>query len=184
MSIPDRFYRIAKYKLREIKERWDDLDMRYVESETGQRKPADARRESERELDDIDDARVISAPPPLRTPEQIAPAIAPTAPRSAQSTGYARPSAPPPSAPAQSQASSPDPLAYHYRLLGVEVGADFSVVQSAYNRLAARSDPARFPAGSEDARTAESIRARLDASYAALRDALDPTARRFDLLEY
>jgi hypothetical protein len=182
MSIPDRFYRIAKYKLREIKDRWDDLDSRVSQPEPRDASQRDVRRDSERELDDIADEPTISAPPPtLRSPDQIAQGSTPALPRSAP---YARPTPPAAPSPEQAQTTTPDPLAYHYRLIGVEVGADFSVVQSAYSRLAARSDPARFPAGSDDALTAADIRARLDASYAVLRDALDPTARRFDLLEY
>jgi hypothetical protein len=78
----------------------------------------------------------------------------------------------------------PDPLAYHYKLLGVEPGADFAVVQAEYNKLAARAEPSRFPAGSPEERQAQELRKRLDDSFKLLREALDPTARRFDLLEF
>ncbi len=77
-----------------------------------------------------------------------------------------------------------DPLDYHYRMLGLEVGADFSEVQTAYNGLAARTDPGRFPAVSAEAKELDDIRKRLEASYRALRDALDSTAHRFGLLEF
>jgi len=176
MSIPDRFYRIAKFKLREIKDRWDELDARATEAGAPDRPPADFRTESRRELDQaLDDP--VSARASNRSPEPVAQGT-PAMPRSAPvSTAPATLS----SQPANSEA---DALAYHYRLLGVDIGSDFPTVQFAYNRLAARSDPARFPVGSEDARTATQIRERLDKSYTILRDALDPTARRFDLLEY
>ena len=83
-----------------------------------------------------------------------------------------------------SPASQPDPLDYHYKLLGLEAGADFAAVQAAYNKLAARSDPSRFPAGSSDALAAQQIRQRLDTSFKTLRESLDTTAARFGLLEF
>ena len=83
-----------------------------------------------------------------------------------------------------SPASAPDPLDYHYKLLGLESGAEFGAVQAAYNKLAARSDPSRFPAGSSDALAAQQIRQRLDTSFKTLRESLDTTAARFGLLEF
>jgi hypothetical protein len=75
-------------------------------------------------------------------------------------------------------------LDYHYRLLSLEPGADFPAVQAAYNRLAARCDPALFPAGSAEERQARQIRERLDTSYKQLRDVLDITTTRFGRLEF
>lgn len=90
------------------------------------------------------------------------------------------------SRPAQSPASSAltDPLYYHYRLLGLQPGADLAAVQSAYKRYAERANPARFPPGSEEEATAREIRKKLDTSYRILCEALDPTLRRFELLEF
>ena len=76
-----------------------------------------------------------------------------------------------------------DPLTYHYRQLGVEPGADFTAVQTAYNKLAARH-ASLVPGNTEDKRALDETRRRLDESYGVLRDALDATARRFDLLEF
>ena len=109
-------------------------------------------------------------PLPRRTPEEI-------------SRGSLPQTAPPPAANTAAVSQS-DPLLYHYRLLGVEQGADFVTIQAAYNKLAARCDPSRFPAGSSEEHEAQEIRKRLEASYQALRDVLDPTARRFVLIEY
>ena len=69
------------------------------------------------------------------------------------------------------------------QVLGLEDGADFAAVQSTYNKLASRCDPARFPEGTEDRKMAESIKNRVDSAYQSLRDALDSTAGRFDKLE-
>lgn len=195
MSIPERFLRIAKYKLSEIKdriERWDEESQQEAESETRRTQGrADARRElddalagpstSDRPAPRAPDitpsdraARPPASSPPRRTPEEIARGS-----WTGGSTVVNAPAANPPQT-----LTTPDPLLPHFHLLGVEPGADFQTVQAAYNKLAARCDPARFPAGSEDERTAQRLRERLDASYKALRDALDPTARRFDLLEF
>src|SRR5579871_398911 len=171
MSIPDRVYRIFKYKLNELKEHFDQLDQ-----EAQRSSPQQARSDARRELNDALAGPSLpsqpSAPPPSstarRTPEDIAGGLR----RQPASVS------PGPAAPAAA-----DPLAYHYRCLGVEAGSDFTIVQTAYNRLAARCDPGRFPAGSEEERQAQDLRTRLETSFKALRDALDTTARRFDLLE-
>src|SRR5579871_6224394 len=140
MSIPERFYRIAKHKLTEIKDRIDQWDAEAQEDPevVEKRRQKRARNVAKRELDDamtdpattgkppaVDVAPVPLNPPPARrTPEEIARGS-----RSYASTG-----------PAGSTTSSaqplsqPDPLEYHYRLLGVEVGTDFTTVQAAYNK--------------------------------------------------
>jgi hypothetical protein len=182
MSIPDKFGRIVKHKLGELKDWFDQVD-----EERDAREEAELRRrrngsDAKRELEDAlaaplppgtpraDRAGTPPPPSPLprRTPEEIA---------RGQQAGSARPST-------SGAVPMPDPLDYHYRLLGLEPGADFPAVQAAYNKLAARSDPARFTAGSEDESLAREIRQRLDNSYKELRDVLDTTARRFDLLEF
>jgi hypothetical protein len=185
MSIPERLFRIAKYKLTEIKERIERLDEETQRDEEELRRlrrsqsKGDARRELEESLrtpsDSVSANPPIStqAPPPRRTPEEIARGI-PS--RAGNATTGGTVSAPMPHA--------SDALAYHYRLLGLEPGAGFAEVQAAYNRFVARCDTSRFPAGSAEEQEAREIKTRLDASYKILRDALDPTARRFDLLEF
>jgi hypothetical protein len=190
MSIPQRFYRIARYKLSELKERFDRMDEEArVDWEADQkRRHGQYSTDARRELDDAVEGspsppaaaapeRPAATPGPLprRTPDEIARGVRPPAP------------SPAPRATVPSQTAGPvppDPLLYHYRLLGVEPGSDFTAVQGAYNRLAARCDSSRFPAGSKEEREARQIRERLEGAFQALRDALDPTARRFDLLEF
>ncbi|HLH79140.1 MAG TPA: hypothetical protein VKV29_02520 [Chthonomonas sp.] len=154
MSLSNRLYRIARSKLNELKE-WFD------------------RVEEERTSD------------PLRSPEELAAeeldsalhSSAPVSPASSSS------SARPPQK-AASPAPETDPLYYHYRLLGLQPGADLTAVQAAYKRYAERANPARFPPGSPEEAVARDLRRKLDLSYKTLCEALDPTLRRFELLEF
>ncbi len=176
-SIPQRFGRIALHKFHEFKRRIEELDddaLRELEAEQQKHRETDAAK---RELDDAIAAptRYDSRPPDVsarpRTPEQIA-------------TGVRTESAPQSFRSVTQPVHGSDLLAFHYQLLGVENGADFVTVQGAYKKLAVRCDPARFPADSDEAKQAAALRERLDASYKVLREALDFTARRFDLLEF
>jgi DnaJ-domain-containing protein 1 len=182
MSIPERFFRIARHKLTEFRERIEQLDSEAAWREEDKRQKVDYRSDAQRELDDAlatlpasTAPKTTGAPPAssgrLRSPEEIA--------RGHQGASAYTPSSYAPGAPVQ-----PDPLEYHYRLLGVEPGADFATVQAAYNRLAARSDPGRFPAGSQEERDALQIRQRLEESYRTLREALDLTSQRMNKLEF
>jgi hypothetical protein len=180
MSIPDKFGRIVKHKLGELKDWFDQVDEERDAREEAEQRRKRGRTDARRELEDALGAPLpptaprgdrAAAPPaslPRRTPEEIA---------RGQQSGGAAPAA-------AGGAAVVDALDYHYRLLGLEPGADFAAVQAAYNKLAARSDPSRFAAGSQDESLAREIRKRLDVSYQALRDVLDMTARRFDLLEF
>ncbi len=203
MSIPDRFYRIAKHKLGEVKDWFDKVD----EEEDGDTQPRrpEPRPDARRELNDA-----LSSPPPTgpassRSNASSVP-VNPPRPNQPAGAGYANTSsynngstynprgtypstgtgAIPPggTTPTSGTMPQPDPLDYHYKLLGLQAGADFGTVQAAYNKLAARSDPARFPAGSVEQQQAQQIRQRLDASFKQLRDTLDSTASRFNLLEF
>ena len=207
MSIPDRFARIARHKFNEIKDRIDQWD-----SEAEERADAKTRRESDakseanraqRELDDsMDEPRAFpketgsASRPAPRTPAEIArgvsnPNYAPQTPASSGlgplgktlsgSGGNGGGGGGNSGAGTQDGDASLD---YHYRLLGVEPGSDFTTVQSAYNKFAARCDVSRFPAGSKEAQEAEKIRKKLDVSFDILRAALDVTARRFGLLDF
>ncbi len=184
-SIPQRFGRIALHKFHEFKRRIEDMDedaLRELEAEQQQNRATDTAK---RELDDsIAEGGRSDSPSPAgygtrtpdvpsrpRTPEQIAAGVRPNSSVPSYQTS-----------PQPVQGS--DPLAYHYQLLGVENGSDLMTVESAYKKLAARCDPARFPADSDEAKQAVALRERLDASYKILRETLDFTARRFDLLEF
>jgi|SRR5579862_750616 len=210
MSIPDKFLRIARHKLGELKEYIDQLDEereQRAEQEAERRRiGSDARADARRELDEAispSGASAFPSPAPSRerpaipvhppqsqrTPDEIARGVRPSGyagppSSSTASTPYTSSSAPSSTQAPIQGAMAADPLAYHYRLLGLESGADFTAVQAAYNRLAARSDPSRFLAGSQEERDARAIRQRLETSFKTLRDALDTTVRRFDLLEF
>ncbi len=181
MSIPERFFRIAKSKLsstateiRERIDRWDDERNSVPDGSGGiSRSQADAHQELLDSLKDGLDSKLSKTS--RRTPQEIA-----------QGSVPARPTVSAPPAPQASAMTpgTPDPLDFHYRLLGVQSGDDFIVVQAAYSRLYSRSEPSRFPAGSDEERQARDIQARLEASYKILREAIDPTSRRFDLLEF
>lgn len=177
MSIPQRLARIARHKLNEMKEHIARLDETMARRELEMEQQRQYEEHARRELHDTlpGGGSVRPAVPPrgsagsvLRSPQEIA--------------GGSGGTMPAPQGAAQGVPG--DPLLYHYRLLGVEPGSDFSVVQAAYNRLSARCDPVRFPAGSSEEQEARRIRERLEASYRVLRDALDPTARRFGLLDF
>ncbi|MGC8668693.1 MAG: hypothetical protein ACP5VE_11320 [Chthonomonadales bacterium] len=154
MSLSRRLRNIALSQIKAIKERLDRLDADAALGDADTLAGAELARE------------IYPTPEPprrLSTPEEIAPATKPAeAPR-----------------PPQVQ----NPLAIHYRILGVPEGSDLDAVEAAYKRLIARCDPQRFPQGSDERATAEQIRKRVEHSYDALKDVLDPTAGRFDKLE-
>jgi hypothetical protein len=186
MSIPERLYRLAKGKISEIRDLFDqqEEDVELDPEVIARRERAQSRKDARRELDDhldVPPARSASnssaaplRPPsttPLRTPEEIAPGAR----LDSRSTGNAPLGTGSP--------TQVDPLEPHYRLLGLEPGADYAAVQAVYEKLAARLQPERFPADSPEAREAQDIRNRLESSYKILREALDPTARRINMLE-
>jgi hypothetical protein len=68
-------------------------------------------------------------------------------------------------------------------ILGVGPAASFEEIKKAFNRLNERSDPAKFPEGSAEARKATEIRSRVHKAYRILSDKFDVTERRFRSLE-
>ena len=68
-------------------------------------------------------------------------------------------------------------------ILGVTPTATFIEIKQAYLRLEERSDPAKFPSGSIEARKAGEIRQRVREAFALLSEHCDPTERRFGNLE-
>jgi len=162
MSITRRLRNIALSQIKVLKERLDRIDAEEESSEEVQRR---LRRDAEEELLDPADRTLTR-----RTPEEIAAGVL-------RSQELARSPAAVPPQPAVS------PLSVHYRVLGLEEGADLQAVEAAFSRLAARCLPARFPEGSAERKTAEEIYLRVETAYTALREQLDPTAGRFDKLE-
>ncbi len=202
MSISRRLRNIAMSQISAIQDRLNRIDAEAVMEAERKIEQRRIERDAREELDDP-----TAIYPVLRSPQDIAagvvrspgdrPANAAGRPggysgrtevSASRSTGPISEQAATTAYPASSAASpaasvSPVSLHLHYKVLGLEDGADFSAVQSTYNKLAVRCDPSRFPEGSEDRKMAESIRSRVDVAYDALRDALDSTAGRFDKLE-
>ena len=163
MSIP-RVYRIAKAYLNEWQDRLETLDRELAERELRQGTEPGAY------------ARNDASPDAMmrRAEERIAAARG----QKAAGVELARSS----SSPVAPAVTDPDQV--HYRVLGVESGADWSSVQSAYEKLARRCDVRRFPDGSEEQKAAAAILERVNVSYEALRKKLDPTESRFGKLEF
>lgn len=161
MSLSRRLRAIALTQINAIRDRLDRIDAEAAAEADVRHAQRDARREFERDM------REGAARQPTRTPEEIA---------------AGKPGAPPAS-PQPDPVAAVGPLAQHYRVLGLDEGADLSEVEAKYRRLAARCAPERFDEGSEEQRTARDILARVEVAYNELRDALDPTAGRFDKLE-
>jgi len=85
--------------------------------------------------------------------------------------------------PTTTTTATEDPNTADYRVLGIAVGSDFVAVQAAYEKLALRCDPRRFPDNSPEQKQAEVILARVNNAYENLRKVLDPTESRFGRLE-
>src|ERR1051325_11637035 len=123
MSIPERFYRIARHKLNELRDRFDQLDAEAQEAPevVEKRRRAESRADAKRELEDA----LTNPPPPAkneattpynppmtrRTPEEIRRGTLPNTASGTSSLGT-------------TQNTPIDPLDFHYRRLGVESGAD------------------------------------------------------------
>ncbi len=76
-----------------------------------------------------------------------------------------------------------DPQDWARKVLGVEAGTDFADIRKSFERLNSRSDPSKFPLGSDEAKQASEIQARVQKAYAILSDTVDPTEKRFKSLE-
>lgn len=67
--------------------------------------------------------------------------------------------------------------------LGVGPEATFAEIRASFDRITKRTDPANFPAGSEEARMAEEIHRRVHRAYTHLTEGMDSTEKRFRSLE-
>lgn len=79
--------------------------------------------------------------------------------------------------------TSEDPSLSDYKVLNLTPDSDYPTVQAAFEKLAARCDPRRFPDGSAEQKQAELILARVNTAYDNLRKRLSPTDSRFGKLE-
>lgn len=76
-----------------------------------------------------------------------------------------------------------DAESYARQVLGVPANADFETIRHSFEKLCKRSDPARFPAGSAEARQAADIQKRIYWAYNLLIKNIDETEMRFRSLE-
>lgn len=78
---------------------------------------------------------------------------------------------------------SSDPKALARSVLGVSETADFEEIRKAFERLNERSEPARFPEGSEEQKHASQIQTRVNWAYQTLTEEVPTTEKRFRSLE-
>jgi len=161
VSWSSRLRNIALSQLRAIKERLDRIDAETLEDRL---REYQARADAERELAD----GIGRGGPFGQSPAPTGPA----------SSGQPHRTPPP-------EAAGPDrSLERYYRILGVRSGAGLAEVEAAYRQLMERCaalDGAEE--GTEERQIVAEIRSRVDEAYKALREALNPTAGRFDKLE-
>lgn len=205
MSIPNRIFRISKAYLNQVRERIDsELSERELDAGIGGDTPPslsgsdnEYRSTTPRTIDPAVSAademmrraeeRIAAARRDMESRGELDTPISPasTSPVSAtpaasgSSTGTSSSS----SASAGSAAASTDPNASDYRVLGVPIGSDLGTVQSAFEKLARRCDPRRFPENSREQKDAQRILERVNVAFEALRNRLDPTVNRFGKLE-
>jgi hypothetical protein len=83
----------------------------------------------------------------------------------------------------KAQVPPEDAETYARQVLGVADNADFEALRHAFERLAKRSDPARFPENSAEAAQAKDIQKRIYWAYGLLTQNMDGTEMRFRSLE-
>ncbi|MES2461736.1 MAG: J domain-containing protein [Armatimonadota bacterium] len=201
MSIPNRIFRISKAYLNQVRERIDsELSERELDAGIGGDTPA-ASSGSDRgyrspEPRSVDPAVSAADEMMRRAEERIAAArrdmesrgeldtpISQTSTSSSGTTSTPSSSSTTSSSSSASAAVSTDPNASDYRVLGVPIGSDLGTVQSAFEKLARRCDPRRFPENSREQKDAQRILERVNVAFEALRKRLDPTENRFGKLE-
>jgi DnaJ-domain-containing protein 1 len=171
VSIPNRIYRLGKAYLNQVRDRIETWDAQLAEAEKElQRDPGDAASPPPVRDEGSADELMRRAEEKIRRGRTEATARGELARRAEDA--------------AEKASASTDPNISDYVILGVPVGSDWSAVQSAYEKLARRCDPARFPEGSEEQQTARRILERVNAAYESLRKRLDPTQNRFARLEF
>lgn len=174
MSIPERLFKISKAYLGQVRDR--------IDSELAERELEASLREANGP--DRDDAG--SDAMMRRAEERIAAMRREIDARNTASGRGGAASAPAPDAATLAPTTATmeaDPNAKDFRVMGVPVGSDLSTVEAAYEKLARRCDPRRFPDGSSEQQEAERILAKVNVSYEALKTRLDPMQNRFGKLE-
>ena len=179
-NIPTRIYRIAKAYLNQTRERIEALDAELAEEElkTAADTPLSAAqgdagtgapRTTAYDRNDTSPEGMMQ-----RAEARIRAAGRETAAREEMASKK----------PGEGAATNTDPNLADYVVLGITPGADWSAVQSAYEKLSRRCDPRRFPDGSQEQKDAQRILERVNVAHEALRKRLDPTESRFGKLEF
>ena len=88
-----------------------------------------------------------------------------------------------PAAENQKAAEPIDQKAIARRILGVEESASFEEVRKAYERLRKRSEPAKFPEGTEEREMAAQLSQRIETAYRILAKDVPSIEKRFSNLE-
>lgn len=182
MGIPERIYRIGKAYINQIRDRVDEgLDKiddrladaeRELSSEPGATAPSLAEDTSPEGMMRRAEERIAAARRNLESRTELRGETA----NATTATATVDPATKPTTA-------TNNPNESDYKMLGVPIGADLPTIQAAYEKLALRCDPRRFPDGSVEQQEAQKILARINVSYEALRRRLDPTESRFGKLE-
>ncbi|MCE9557810.1 MAG: J domain-containing protein [Armatimonadetes bacterium] len=76
-----------------------------------------------------------------------------------------------------------DQKAIARRILGVEENASFEEIRKAYERLRKRSDPVKFPEGTEERNLAVQLSQRIETAYRILAKDVPSIEKRFSNLE-
>jgi hypothetical protein len=179
MSIPDRVYKLAKNYLETARSRWDDIDSSALreldEHVASPALSAFERAQAKIRATQSANQAAQELKPSLGEQGDVLPKTA-----SAQVPATAVSAA----VPVMVNPASPSAMQGAYKILGVAEGAGFPAVQTAYQELRQRADPARFVAGSAEQKMAEDIQRRVNAAYILLANSLSPaTDDRFDRLE-
>jgi hypothetical protein len=182
LSIPERIYRLSKAYLGQVRSRIDaELSEAERELDAGKDTALPDREDTSPDaMMQRAQARIEAARREMEARSQLQGAGATATAPSAATAGTATTAS---TSAATKAAETNDPNASDYRVLGIPVGSDYATVQAAYEKLARRCDPRRFPDGSTEQEEARRILVKVNASYEALKKRLDPLQSRFRDLE-
>lgn len=170
MGITDRVINLAKGYLDKASERWEQLD-----------------EQARRELDGVLETPELSAWERAKQKIDTTPASAGRRPQVAQEpmrdTLKDLPQGYEPPIPQVSVQNPTSTLDASYRVLGVPVGSDFTVVRKAYDTLVEHFRNMKLTPGTPEFEHANRIQRRATAAYMLLANTLHPVADRFDRLE-
>lgn len=165
MGIPDRLLNLAKSYLDSAKSRWEEVDAA-AQKELDEAVSSPTASAWERAQAKIKNASAVnfSQKELVATEETMSP----------QTADGKQPAV----------NASASVLAAAYQVLDVPPGSSLTTVQDAYQELRQKTDPARFPEGSNDRKAATDIQRRINTAYMILVNSLSSSGEdRFDRLE-